>query len=781
MKTKLLFLCAILFSFQSLLFSQSSVIQQIINDINSDSLTHFVAQLSGEVPVIVNGTTQTIVSRNKYQPGNNIAADFVKQKFQGYGLTAYDQQFSSTGRNVLASISGTEYPNKEFIICAHYDDMPSGTTAPGADDNGSGTAAVIEAARVLSQYSFPYTLIFAVWDEEEQGLVGSDYYATQAALAGDSIIGVVNMDMIAWDSDNDNICNIHTADVGITHEIYDKMVELNTVYNVGLDIVEVYPQEPYSDHASFIENGYSAVLLIEDDNDFNTYYHSTNDLLIHYNIPYFKKSAQLAVAAIASYALNLNLQIVHTPFASVDYTGDLVLTAIFSTGLDLATGTSGPRLYYRTSTGGGFGSFTEVPGDPVRGDYTYTFTIPGQQLGTIVQYYIAAQDEDASIVTTLPAGGGGFNPPGNIPPSEFFRFFVAPQTVAFQDTVMNMNSWTAAGTWGTTGSKYVSAPYSITDSPSGEYVSNSNSGITSVNSMDLTGSLGATLEFDAQWAIETDWDYAQVLISTNNGADWIPLQGQYTNPGTGSFQPNGEPLYDGTQLTWVHEIIDISDYSVSQIKLRFHLISDGSITADGFYVDNITVKVFSAVPVELASFDASTTEAGVNLRWQTASELNNKGFEIQRKSEGTGEWTVLGFVNGNGTSTETAVYSFTDSKPLPGKSFYRLKQVDFDGSYKLYDAVEVSFTPVFSFSLAQNYPNPFNPETRINFSVGKTELVTLKVYDVLGSETSSLINEVKEPGDYSISFDGSKLASGIYIYKLTAGTYTSTKKMILSK
>ena len=104
-----------------------------------------------------------------------------------------------------------------------------------------------------------------------------------------------------------------------------------------------------------------------------------------------------------------------------------------------------------------------------------------------MQYYIAAQDENASVVTTLPAGGSGFNPPGNIPPQEFFQFFIAPQTLAFQDTVMNMNNWTAAGTWGVTGTKYVSAPYSITDSPTGNYQSNSNSGITSVNSLDLSG------------------------------------------------------------------------------------------------------------------------------------------------------------------------------------------------------------------------------------------------------------------------------------------------------
>lgn len=781
MKTRLLFLFVLFFSFQSFFYSQSSVIQQIINNTSSDSLTHFVAQLSGEIPVIVNGVSQTIYSRNKYQPGNNIAADFIKEKLESYGITAYDQQFSSTGRNVYGTIIGTDYPNRKFIICAHYDDMPSGTIAPGADDNASGTAAVLEAARVLSQYSYPYTVMFALWDEEEQGLVGSEYYASQAQAAGDSIIGVVNLDMIAWDSNNDGVCNIHTADVGITHDMYDKMFELNTQYNIGLDIVEVYPQQPYSDHASFIDHGYSAVLLIEDDNDFNNYYHTTSDLLQYYNVSYYKKSAQLAIATIATYALDLNLQIIHTPFASVDYTDDLELTAIFSTGLNMGTGTGSPRLYYRTSTGGGFTDFYEVIGNPLRGDYTYSFIIPGQQLGTIVQYYIAGQDENASVVATLPVGGSGFNPPGNVPPPEFFQFFVASQSVAFIDTVMNMDNWTATGTWGTTGSKYVSPPYSITDSPGGNYGNSSNYGITLNSSLDISGALGSTLEFDAQWDIENNWDYAQVLISTNNGGSWTPLQGQYTNPGTGSFQPNGEPLYDGTQLSWVHETIDISEYTGSQIKLRFHLISDGYITEDGFYVDNIVLKVFNIVPVELTGFYAAVSGSSVNLNWSTSTELNNKGFEVQRRAEGSNEWSALGFVNGSGTSTEVVNYSFTDNNPSSGRSYYRLKQIDFNGTFKIYNVAAVNFTPVLTYSLEQNYPNPFNPETRIRFSIPETEHVTLKVYDILGSEVAELVNEVKEAGNYSVSFNSENLSSGIYIYKLSAGTFSSIKKMILTK
>ena len=110
----------------------------------------------------------------------------------------------------------------------------------------------------------------------------------------------------------------------------------------------------------------------------------------------------------------------------------------------------------------------------------------------------------------------------------------------------------------------------------------------------MTDVLGATLEFDTQWSIETDWDYGQIQISTNNGSTWTALQGLYTNPGVGSFQPNGEPLYDGSQLSWVHETIDISNYVNQNITIRFYFRTDGSQTFDGWYVDNIKITTYEA-------------------------------------------------------------------------------------------------------------------------------------------------------------------------------------------
>lgn len=785
MKKLLQFLVFSFFVLQSLLFPQSPIVQQIINSVRQDSLIYFVKELSGAVQTVINGTSQTIQSRHKNQPGNALAETYIKQKLQYYGLNTTIQSFSSTGKNVIATQIGNEFPNKKYIICAHFDDMPSGTTAPGADDNASGTAAVIEAARILSQYSFPFTLVYALWDEEEQGLVGSAYYANQAATAGDSILGVINIDMIAYDSNNDGVCNVHNRAVGSSVQLYQKMVEVNSQYGINLNIVSKNPGITASDHASFWNKGYGAILLIEnDDTDFNSYYHSVNDLVQYFNQPYYTKMSKLAIATFATFALNLNLEIQHTPIASITIPQPIIANVFISTGLEIGAGNLAPRLYYRTKQGSGsFGQFNVIVGTPVKSG-SYNFVIPELSLGTVVQYYIAAQDANSSIVKTLPAGGGGFNPPGSTPPPSFYQFFVAELTVALYDQANNINDWTSSGGWNITTSKYVSAPSSFTDSPSGNYSANTTATLSYSNQISFTDILGAILEFDTQWDIENNYDYGQVQISTNNGSTWIPLAGQFTNLGTGSFQPNGQPLYDGTQSTWVHESIDISNYANQPLRLRFYFRSDGSIQSDGWYVDNVKISVYnSVVPVELVSFNASVIDNVVQLNWATATEVNNMGFEVERsqlsKVKSQMEWEKIGFVNGNGTSTQVQTYSFADNNPVNGKLFYRLKQIDFDGTFEYSNIVEVDLGSVAGFVLDQNYPNPFNPTTKISWQSPISSRQTIKIYDVLGNVVATLVDEFKPAGYHEVEFDAANLPSGIYFYKLEAGKFTSVKKMML--
>ena len=483
---------------QSISLSQNQTIQNIINQTNIDSLTYFVRELSGDVQTIINGQPYTILSRRYNHAGNDMAANYIKEKLEGYGLPTYDQYFGTGGgRNVYAVQLGTTYPNKKYIICAHYDDYSySGTIVPGADDNASGTAAVLEAARIFRNYNSEYTLIYALWDEEERGLYGSAYYAQQAAIAGDSIMGVINMDMTAYDSNNDNLAEIHTRPIANSLDLKDDMLSINTLYNIGLSFQVINPGATYSDHASFWNNNFGAILLIESDYDFNPYYHSANDLIQYFNMDYYLKMSQVSLGVTATLA----------------------------------------------------------------------------------------------------------------------------------------------------------------------------------------------------------------------------------------------------QLT-------------------------------------------NIVPVEMLTFTASARNSNVQLLWATASETNNQGFEIQRSINDNDNFVTAGFVDGNGSSTEINYYSFTDDPQLIGTNqiYYRLKQVDYDGTFSYSDVVSVSYDVPAEFVLNQNYPNPFNPSTTISYFVPKESFVSIKVYDFLGREITTLVNEIKAPGSYEISFDASNLPSGTYFYTLSAENYSATKKMIILK
>jgi hypothetical protein len=188
-------------------------------------------------------------------------------------------------------------------------------------------------------------------------------------------------------------------------------------------------------------------------------------------------------------------------------------------------------------------------------------------------------------------------------------------------------------------------------------------------------------------------------------------------------------------------------------------------------------------PVELESFSGESVGNAVYLSWSTSTETNNKGFEIQRSEDGDqkSEWKSIGYVEGKGTTTLTHVYSFKDNNVTPGKYIYRLKQIDFDGSYKYSNEIEVDVNSISEFALEQNYPNPFNPTTQIQYQLPETGNVTIKVYDILGNEVRTLVNDNKPAGSYTVNFNAKGLSSGIYFYKITSGSFIETKKMILMK
>lgn len=280
------------------------IVQSMIDQVSETAVYQYDGSLSGEWPIIISGQEYTLQTRHTYS-GVPIqkATEYVGQHLASLGLNVeYHQWNGSTYPNVIAELPGQTNPEQIFIICAHLDDMPSGSTAPGADDNASGSSGVLIAADILSQYQWDVTLRFALWTGEEQGLLGSNAYATLAQSNGTQIIGVLNMDMIAYNSDRNVALDLHAKST------LPDSVNLAYLFD---DVVSEYalPLEPevfidswignYSDNASFWNHGFSAILAIEDDDDFTPHYHTTGDQLSTLNLGYFTAMVRASLATFA--------------------------------------------------------------------------------------------------------------------------------------------------------------------------------------------------------------------------------------------------------------------------------------------------------------------------------------------------------------------------------------------------------------------------------------------------------------------------------------------------
>ena len=208
------------------------------------------------------------------------------------------------------------------------------------------------------------------------------------------------------------------------------------------------------------------------------------------------------------------------------------------------------------------------------------------------------------------------------------------------------------------------------------------------------------------------------------------------------------------------------------------------------FAESFLVNVIDRpLPVELESFTATVLSNSVELNWRTASEMNNKGFDIERSAK-SGSWQKIGYAKGNGSSNVPVNYTYKDRILQPGNYEYRLKQIDFNGDFNYYElSNEVSVGNPNSFLLMQNYPNPFNPVTTIRYEIQQSANVSLKIFDMTGREIMTLVDEFKEAGYYKTDFNGGNLSSGAYYYRLEvipsnsfgAGDFVDTKKMLLLK
>ncbi|UCG53364.1 MAG: M28 family peptidase [Candidatus Latescibacterota bacterium] len=508
------------------------LIEEMVDSVSTDRINSHVQRL------------QDFVTRYSSHDSCLAASQWIGDRFESYGIdSVYFHDFSALYYdNVVAVLPGIVHPDKIVIIGGHYDSITSNPDdCPGADDNASGTACVLECARILSDYEFDYTLTFIAFCGEELGLLGSEAYTSEAAARGDDIIGMVNVDMIGYVEATDEL-DLDIIDNPSSLWMRQRIMDVGALYVPELSVVKGTLIGGNSDHRSFWDNGYDAIMFFEDSEQWSPFIHTANDVVgLSYNSPLLaERSVKLAVAFLADLARPFVLGIDHTP---LDHTEDesnpyRVVAKI------LAAGTPNPDslLVRYSTTGGGWNTLTL---NPTGAPDEYEAFIPAQPGGTVVDYYLIAEDMTANRVTDPEDA-----------PSEVHAFAVGTPTIVFEDDFEADRGWTVgdidddatAGIWerdepyGTyVGDEQVQPEEDHTEAPgvmcfitgNAPNPSQSNddvdNGKTTLFSpiFDLSSYANAWLSYYRWYTNDTGtlgWDVWVVDVSSDSGATWVRLE-----------------------------------------------------------------------------------------------------------------------------------------------------------------------------------------------------------------------------------------------------------------
>jgi murein tripeptide amidase MpaA len=410
--------------------------------------------------------------------------------------------------------------------------------------------------------------------------------------------------------------------------------------------------------------------------------------------------------------------------------------------------------------------------------------------------------------------------------TEEISLVVGTPTVFFADDAESgTGNWTIGNYWGTDSDNPHGGVYSFSDSPGREYYNNTTAIITVAQPVNLSSATSVWLDFWARWAIESNWDFCQLEVSTN-GFDWTAVPGLYTVAGSGiGVQPSGQPGWEGTQASWVHESVDLNAYAgESFFKFRFKLRSDGGVTEDGFFFDDLQLLGFTET---LPPGDVS-----VNLTYQSGSPVPASGgnlyFDVYVENYGTvpvdfDAWLDISYEGGSPTTVVQR--SFTDYQPgwtinrpnmyFPVPSSYAPGNYTMTGKVGQYpvnawdesgfpwskagvadgsafiptvpDGVPDPFDRIDTgssglpgdFALTGAYPNPFNPVTTVTYALPEAGYVNLTLYDVFGRRVQVLTDGFRDAGIHTVTFDASDLASGLYLLKMQTDAFSAVEKLVL--
>lgn len=512
----------------------------------------FVTELLGYVDEVELETTvqhlQDYGTRNWYTTQSTEAQDWIFDKFESYGLSTELMYIpyggTNASQNVIAILPGILYPEEYVVLGAHYDSYAYGGDAPGADDNATGSAGILEIARILSQYEFNRTIIFCTFSGEEYGLHGSEEYATIAENTNMDILGYFNIDMSGY---------LHPGDYIHTDMIAPSSAqELVDFYT---DVVGIYlpdfPVEPGmltggdSDHTSFNNHGYLGIFPFEDSQNHSPHIHTSDDI-IGPSVNDFEMVSTFTQATMASVVTMANMLLPPSNLTAIP--GDEMVTLLWDGMEDVDS----------------FNIYRNGEPEPYASTIDTVFVDTDVINGEVYTYY----------VTAIYSGSGD----ESIPSNTVTTIPMPPITLPFADDFeTGAPYWSFTDSWGLTESQSFSATHSITESPDGEYGNNLNitAGLTTVN---LTGFIDADLKFWTKYVIELNYDYMYLEISYD-GVIWTELDS-----------------FTGTQYNWEQKTYSLSDYlDEENVQIRFRMYSDTYVEEDGMYIDDFEIEVETGV------------------------------------------------------------------------------------------------------------------------------------------------------------------------------------------
>lgn len=500
-------------------------------------------------------------TRNAYQPTSVDAQNWIKDQFENLGLAVELQDFTMpsgpASDNVIATYEGTLYPDEYIVMGCHYDSYSYSGLAPGADDNATGVAGVLEIARILTQYEFDRTIIFCTFSGEEYGLYGSEAYADRCAQQGMNIHGYLNMDMIGYLEPGSYI---HTDLIRPS-----SAAELGDFYTqVCATYLPDFPVEPGtlvggdSDHTSFNNAGFMGIFPFEDGSDYSPYIHTSNDLI--------------------------------GPSVNNEEQAVIFTQAILATAVSMANRVTPPQNLFAIPGDGEvelqWGEMFDIDnynvyrdGELIASPLENTYLDEDVENGTVYEYY----------VTVIYTSSGEESDPSNVVYATPMPPMGLPLSLDFEN---GTPYWDFEDTWGLSSQSSHSPSHSISESPTGNYADEKEI-YASLSAFSLEGYTEASVSFWTKWDLESGYDYMWFEISTN-GSNWIELD-----------------EFNATQSSWVEKSYSLNDYlGEAYVLLRFHFYSDYSVTKDGMYIDDFQINAGGAM---------MTQEIQLNEGWTSLS------------------------------------------------------------------------------------------------------------------------------------------------------------------